>query len=195
MMNNKHINIKAAVFIFVLTLIISACSKDDSLGEAPRLFRPVIKNDLESQGNWIKASWQIVKGAMSYTAQVSRDTFRTVAASVTTDTNVVIIENLLWDKLYQVRVRANSQDTSKSSGLSSLGAIKTARFPSILNVPTSSEVNDNSVNVSWTNGGAAVTSIKILLASDSSVKANVSLDATDITNQYKIVSGLNQLTG
>lgn len=180
--------------LLIITVVIAACTKKNDLGEAPRLFRPVIKDQLESNGNWIKASWQAVKGATSYTLEVSRDTFNTIAASVIADTNVVTIENLAWDRLYQVRVRANAQDTSRNSGLSDLGAIKTARFPTILNVPAPSEINDNSVKVSWTTGGAVVTKIDILLASDSSLVTTAALDATDVSNQYKIISGLNSST-
>jgi hypothetical protein len=40
----------------------------------------------------------------------------------------------------------------------------------------------------------AVTSIKILKASDSSVVTTVTLTPTDVTNQYKIISGLQSAT-
>jgi len=178
----------------VITVVITACKKEDSLGEAPRLFRPVIKDQLESNGNWIRATWQAVKGAVAYKAELSVDTFQTVSFSMTVDTNSVLFENLKWEQLYQVRVRAVAEDTAKNSGLSDLGAIKTARFPTILNVPSISEINDNSVKVSWKTEGAAVTGIKILLASDSSVAADVTLDPADVANAYKIVSGLNAET-
>lgn len=195
MPNTNKTMMKKLFFVLVaVTMIVAACHKNDDLGEAPRLFRPVIKDQLESNGNWIKASWQPIKGAVSYTAQVSADTFRTVVSTIVTDTNVVTFENLAWDKLYQVQVKANAEDTSHNSKLTQLGAIKTARFPSILNVPAPSDVNDNSVKVSWTNEGATVTGIKILLWSDSSVVKDVNVDAPDVANQYKIVSGLNGST-
>lgn len=181
--------------ILIMSVIIVACTKEDKLEEASRLFRPVLKDELESNGNWIKASWQAVKGATSYTAEVSVDTFRTISATMIADTNTVLFENLGWDKLYQVQVRANAADTSKNSKVSSLGAIKTARFPTILNAPAINEVNDNSVKVTWKTEGAVVTSIKILLASDSSIATEVTLDPADISNEYKIVSGLNASTG
>ena len=175
-------------------LVLVACKKEDDLGEAPRLFRPVIKEALVSNGNWIKTSWQAVSGSASYTAEISTDSFKTVAASVKTDTNVYLFENLYWEKLYQVRVKANAADTSKSSKFGSLGEIKTARFPTILNIPALSEVNDASVKVSWTNSGAAVTEVKVLLAADSSVVKTAALNATDVTNAYKLISGLNAST-
>lgn len=186
---------KKLFFISLATiLVLVACKKEDDLGEAPRLFRPVIKEALESNGNWIKTSWQAVAGSASYTAEISTDSFKTVAATVKTDTNVHLFENLYWEKLYQVRVKANAADTSKSSKFASLGEIKTARFPTILNIPAISEVNDASVKVSWTNSGAVVTEVKILLAADSSVVKTAALNATDVTNAYKLVSGLNAST-
>lgn len=186
---------KKLLFIsLAATMVLIACKKIDDPGEAPRLFRPVVKDALESNGNWIRASWQDVAGSASYTAEISIDSFRTVAASVKIDTNVHLFENLYWEKVYQVRVKANASDTAKSSKFADLGAIKTARFPTILNVPALSDVNDNSVKVSWTNSGATVTEIKILLATDSSVVATAAVNATDITNAYKIISGLSGST-
>lgn len=186
---------KKLLFIsLAATLVFVACKKLDDPGEAPRLFRPVIKDALESNGNWIRASWQAVAGAASYTAQLSRDSFKTIAASVVVDTNTVFLENLKWETVYQIQVKANAVDTSKNSRFASLGEIKTARFPTILNIPSLSEVNDNSVKVSWATQGAGVTSIEILLATDSSVVTTAMLDGTDVANAYKVVSGLNSST-
>lgn len=186
---------KKLLFIsLAATLVFVACKKLDDLGDAPRLFRPVIKDALESNGNWIKASWQAVAGAASYTAQLSQDSFKTITRSVVVDTNSVFFENLKWEAVYQVQVKANATDTSKNSRFASLGGIKTARFPTILNIPSLSEVNDNSVKVSWANQGATVTSIRILLASDSSVVATAAVNGTDVANAYKVVAGLNSST-
>ena len=186
---------KKIIYIsMVAILVIAACKKVEDPGEAPRLFRPVLKEALASEGNWIKASWQAVKGADSYTAQISTDTFKTIAATLVVDTNYVLFENLKWEKLYQVQVKANAKDTSHNSGIASLGAIKTARFPTILNIPSSGEIADNAVKVSWATSGAVVTGIKILLASDSSVAKDITLLPADVTNSYKVVSGLNAAT-
>ncbi len=196
MKNINKISLKKILMaVIVLSTVMVACKKADDPGEAPRLFRPVLKDPLESNGNWIKASWQAIKGSASYTAQVSRDSFKTIAVSLTVDTNYVLFENLAYDKLYQVQVKANASDTNRNSNISSLGEIKTARFPTILNVPTSAEVNDEAVKVSWVTGGAVVTDIKILLATDSSVVKDVTLSPSDVANEYRIVAGLNGLTG
>jgi Domain of unknown function (DUF5123)/Domain of unknown function (DUF4957) len=185
---------KQQIIAILLISLMAACKKVDDLGEAPRLFRPVVKDGLESNGNWVKASWQPITGSSSYTAEISVDSFRTVIARAQIDSSTYVFQNLQWEKLYQVRVRANAQDTSRSSKFAELGQIRTARFPSILNIPTVSEINDNSVKVSWVPNGDAVSQVRILLASDSSVVATVNLTAADVTNKFRVVTGLKATT-
>lgn len=184
---------KLSLIAFSLVLVLAACKKTETF-ERVRLFRPVPKDALVSEGNWVRASWQPITDAESYTAQISKDTFRTILASVTLDTNVHTFENLEWEVLYQVRVRANAADTTYSSRMSDLGAIKTARFPTILNVPLPSDITDEAVKVSWVTSGAPVTTVKILKASDNSVVTTVTLTPLDITSQFRIVNGLASST-
>ena len=94
-----------------------------------------------------------------------------------------------------MQVRANAPDTVFNSKWSFLGAIKTPVFPTILNIPPISDITEEAVKVSWVTGGAAVTSIKILKRSDSSVVTTVTLTPTDVTNQYRIINGLASSTG
>jgi hypothetical protein len=191
----KIIMRKIIVLSSIFLLVLAACNKKDTLQQGPnRLFRPVLRQDMVSDGNWIEVNWQPIKGATSYTLQLSRDTFRTIDASVTVDTTFHLFENLKWEQLYQVQVKANATDTAQNSKFSDLGSIKTPRFPTILNIPGTSDIADNAVRVSWSTSGAAVTNIKILKASDSSVVRDVTLSATDVTNQYRIVSSLSGAT-
>ena len=180
--------------IFALSIVIfilAACKKTEPLTGPDRLFRPVLKDALQSDGNWIAVSWEPIKDAASYTVELSKDSFRTILSSATVDTTYHLFDNLKWEQLYQVQVKANAKDSSKNSKFSNLGAIKTPKFPTILNTPTTSDISDNAVRVSWMNGGAAVTGVKILKASDSSVVKDVTLSATDVSNQFRIVSGLS----
>jgi hypothetical protein len=172
----------------------AACKKDSTF-EQVRLFRPVVKDALESGGNWVRASWQPIKDAKSYTVQLSRDTFRTILKSVNLDTTVYLFDNLEWNKMYQVQVRANAADTNFNSKMSNLGSIKTPLFPTILNTPGISDVSENAVKVSWTTGGAAVTTVKILKASDSSEVTSVTLTPAEVAAQFRIISGLAPSTG
>src|SRR5687767_8835453 len=171
-------NISKTLFILMTAAMLwGACKKTDNLQQV-RLFRPVIAGELVADSNAILVSWQAIKAATSYTVQLSRDTFRTIDVSMkVVDTNKVLIQNLKWDQLYQVQVRAEAADTQFNSRFSNLGAIKTPKFPTILNSPGLSDVTDEAIRFSWTNSEAPVTSIKILLASDSSLVREVPLSA------------------
>lgn len=186
--------IRSGLVACLVVMAFAACKKDQTF-EQVRLFRPVVKDALESGGNWIRASWQPIKDAKSYTVQLSRDTFRTILKSVNLDTTVYLFENLEWNKMYQVQVRAIAADTNFNSKYSNLGSIKTPLFPTILNTPGVSDVSENAVKVSWTTGGAAVTSVKILKASDSSEVTSVTLTPADVAAQFRIISGLAASTG
>lgn len=192
-MQTKHLIIQILLVCLCAVTLLPACKKDD-LENPVRLFRPVLKGPLLSDGNWIEANWQAIKEAESYTIELSRDTFNTIFKTVLVDTNMYVFEELEWDKLYQLQVRANAKDTSFNSKWSTLGAIKTAKFPTILNTPTINDITDAAVKVSWATSGDPVTAIKILLWSDSSVVKEVNLATGDISNAYKIVSGLTSGT-
>ena len=194
---NHQYKIHQVIFLpLIAVLLFASCNKEEAEGGAPdRLFRPVLKNDLSATNNTIRVAFEKIAGAVSYTVQISRDTFKTIDRTVVTDTSVVIFTDLLWNQLYQVQARSNAQDTTKSSKIGSLGAIKTPKFPSILSAPTVADVSDEALRVNWVSNGAAVTSIKVLKASDSSVVKDIALTATDVTNQYKIITGLASGTG
>ncbi|MCX6236081.1 MAG: DUF5123 domain-containing protein [Bacteroidia bacterium] len=194
-MNRKYLNFKTILAtLFLGIILVVSCQKEETLQEAPRLFRPVVSGDLLGAGNWLGAEWTRVKGATSYTAEISLDTFKTVVKSVAVDTNIVVFQNLEWLTLYQIHVRANAAVETKNSGFSLLGARKTEKFPSIMATPTSQEILDKAVLMHWTNTGAAVTNIKVTLKTGGTLVKDVPLVAADITNQYKVISGLTPLT-
>ena len=179
---------KILFFLGFAVLVVAACKKVTDLGEAPRIFRPVISGALSADSNTINAAWLNIDGVKKYEIQLSRDTFRSVDVFLTLDTNRVAFKKLLFNQLYQIQVRAIATDTAKNSGWSDLGAIKT--LSSILKTPGISDITFNSVRVSWATKGALVSSIKILKTSDSSVITTVSLTSTDVTNENKIINGL-----
>lgn len=177
--------------IFAVSLALAACKKDDVL-EPARLFRPVLAGTLVADSNAILAAWQPIKAAVSYTVQLSRDSFKTIDLTANVvDTSIVLIKNLLWNQLYQVQVKAIAQDTVFNSRYSLLGGIKTPKFPSILKSPGAGDVDvtDEAIRLTWVKSGDAVSSIKVLLTDSTFVK-EVLLTATDIANQYKIITGL-----
>ncbi|WP_276482001.1 DUF5123 domain-containing protein [Paraflavitalea pollutisoli] len=174
-------------------LLLAACKKDD-MTEKVRMFRPVIKAPLASEGNWIEVSWQAIKDAQSYTVQISTDTFKTVGVSAQADSGLYVFENLAWDKMYWVRVRANATDTVFSSKWATLGSIKTMKFPTILKSPAISDLTQEAVRIRWASDGAAVTSLKVKLLSDSSFVKDIPLTSDDVANEFKVVDGLKDGT-
>ncbi|MCW3091705.1 MAG: hypothetical protein JWP81_2774 [Ferruginibacter sp.] len=187
---------KELLIIFLTIMVVVAGCKKDEVDIPSRLFRPAVGAALVADSNAILASWLKITDAASYTLQVSRDSFRTIDVTMNVkDTGIVLVKNLQWDKLYQVQVKANAGDTVFNSKWSFLGAIKTPRFPTILNTPALSDITENAVKVSWTTSGAAVTTVKILKATDSSVVSTTALTPADVTSQSRIINGLNTATG
>ncbi|WP_169472407.1 DUF5123 domain-containing protein [Pedobacter hiemivivus] len=182
-----------AVSVAIVSGLIS-CKKSEDLGKVPRLFRPVIKGALLAPSNYIEGSWQKMSEAKGYIAQISRDTFRTIDKSVNLDSNNVVFEELLWEQLYQIQIIAVAPDPSKNSKPSFLGEIKTPRFPTILALPSLSDVTESAVKLRWTNSGDAVTSVKVLLASNSSELKQINLTAQNISNQFLDITGLEPST-
>jgi hypothetical protein len=179
-------------YIAALTaLIYTSCKKDEDL-TMPRLFRPVPAGALVADSNTVVASWQQIAGATTYKIEVSRDTFRTIDMTVLIDSNTAIIKKLLFNQLYQLQVKAVAKDTTMDSKWSYLGAVKT--LSSIFKLPGVSDITLNSVRARWTTKGAPVTSIKIVRTADNSVVATVPLSATDQTNEFKIIEGLDATT-
>jgi len=190
-MNKKYLNIKTILItLFVGIIWIAGCKKEETLPEAPRLFRPVVNGQITGSGNWLGASWTKVKGATGYVAEISRDSFKTVASSKTVDTNSAIFENLEWLTIYQIQVKALAADETKNSGYSLLGARITEKFPSIMNTPATQDILDKAVLLNWTNKDAPVTNMKVTLKSNGSLVKDVPLDARDISNKYKVIGGL-----
>lgn len=179
---------KKLFVIVALTFgICISCKKKEDLA-APRLFRPVIVGELAADSNTIVASWQKIAGASSYEFQLSRDTFRTIDLSLPLDTNVAVVKKLLFNQLYQVQVRAIATDTALNSKWSFLGAVST--LSSILKVPLIDDITYNSIRVRWTTKGAPVTTVRIIKTSDSSQVSETILTAGDLTNEYKVIGGL-----
>lgn len=180
--------------LLLAVLLAVSCRKTDLPQEPPRLFRPVLKDQLMAEGNWVSASWQSIRDAAGYTVELSRDTFRTIDATLTVDTNSVVFEDLMWNQLYQVQVRALASDTTKHSKMSFLGAIKTPRFPTILIAPTISDANDEAIRVRWTTSGDPVTSIKVHTTADNVLVKEVQLTEADVANEFRIITGLSAAT-
>jgi len=192
----KILNMKNILGTFLLALVLlSACKKEDLLPEASRIFRPTAAKDgINAPSNYIEVTWLASKEAVSYTAQVSIDSFKTVAVSMDVDTNYALFENLLYDQLYQIRVKAIAADTSKNSKFADLEPIKTPKFPTILKSPTLNDLSDAAALVSWRKEGLPVTAIKVYLEDKVTLVREISLTNIDRDSTYRLVSNLQPTT-
>jgi len=167
---NKYTTLLTLLAIVVLVF---SCKEDDESFPETRIFRPVLSEDLSSVGNSIIVNMGKLKKAVSYTLDVSRDTFKTIDYTIEADTNYVVIDDqllngdpLFWNTLYQVRAIAHASDTKFDSKISDLGSVRTERFPTILNLPASYDVTDVAARVHWIVSGQPVTGIKVYAATD-----------------------------
>ncbi|WP_425635814.1 DUF4957 domain-containing protein [Algoriphagus yeomjeoni] len=198
-------NIKSTLFMLLMAVLaVSACKEDEEMFEETRLFRPVLNEDLYSEGNTIIVNQGNMKSAISYTLEVSRDTFNTIEYVIETDTSYVEInkaligEELFWNTLYQVRSTARAADPAFDSKASDLGNVRTQRFPTILNNPASFDVTDIAARVTWTKAGAEVTGVKVFSAQDLQLSTPL-FDEQMVTSEERakaevIVKGLDPET-
>lgn len=202
-MKTKKLDIYLLILCSFLVLVFS-CKEEDEVFPETRLFRPVLSEDLSAQGNAIVVNMGKLKKAVSYTLEVSRDTFKTIDYTIQSDTSYVVIDDallngdpLFWNTLYQVRATAHAADSQYDSKVSDLGSVRTDRFPTILNLPATYDVTDVAARVSWETAGAAVTKIKVFAATD--LKLTTPLAEFDVTTEGQdagefIIDGLDPST-
>ena len=194
-MKTKINTIPIFVWLIALAMLAGSCAKEPVENPLIRLFMPVVSADPVIQGNQITVSWLKIKGSVSYTAIISRDTtFQNVDQTITVgmDTNTVIFANLLWDQSYRISLQAKGEDPSKDSKLV-LFDVKTGKFPTILLPSTSSDLTDYSIVVRWSNTGAVATTINVSKTDGTLVKT-VALTEADIAAGYKEITGLTGTT-
>ena len=195
----------SAIIIFLITgfLIFMACEKKDEDYPRTRLFSPVLNEDLLSVDNTIIVSMGNMKEAVSYTLEISRDTFKTIEYTVEVDTNYVIInseligEELLWYTLYQIRATAHADDSQYDSKVTDLGSVRSDKFPSNMGTPTSFDVLDTKARVFWTPSGDPITNVKVFDIGDEQHETPLlEFDVTAEEQQaaVKIVYGLSPST-
>jgi hypothetical protein len=191
-------------FLFMLMVLVAlvACQKEE-IWPRTRLFSPVLNVDLLSEDNTIIVNMGNMKGAVSYTIEVSRDTFKTIDYTIQADTNYLIInkavagEDLLWYTLYQVRATAHADDPQYDSKVSDLGSVRTQKFPSNMKTPTSFDILDTQAKVNWTTTGDPISSVKVFAGTDLRLVTPLStviVSPTDQTAALKIISGLKPST-
>ncbi|MBL6446704.1 DUF5123 domain-containing protein [Fulvivirga sp. 29W222] len=164
---------KTSGILLLGMLSIFACKDDEEVFEKTRLFRPVLNEKLYSEGNTIIADIGKLKEAVSYTLEVSRDTFKTIDYTFDSDTSYVEInevsvgEELLWYTIYQVRATAHALDAQYDSKVSDLGSVRTQKYPSNQGVPNLQfDVTDTRARVFWSTSGDLIDGVKVYAAND-----------------------------
>src|SRR5688572_23035281 len=172
-MKKKKLNINIVAFTMVSCMAILFACKDDEIFPETRLFQPVLSDDLSSKDNTITVNMGKMKRAISYTIEVSRDTFKTLDYTLETEENLVVLNEerlggkpLYWNTLYQIRAVAHAEDPQYDSRPSMLGNVRTEKFPSIMTPPSAADVVDVGARIFWSKIGAPVTSIKVYAATD-----------------------------
>lgn len=191
--------------LLMAVVAVSACKEEEEMFEETRLFRPVLNEDLFSEGNTIIVNQGNMKSAISYTLEVSRDTFQTVEYVIETDTSYVEInkaligEELFWNTLYQIRSTAHAADPQYDSKAADLGNVRTQRFPTILNNPATYDVTDIAARVTWTKAGADVTGVRVFSAEDLQLNTPLfdeqMVTAEELEKAELVVEGLEAETG
>lgn len=191
-MKKLKFNIYKILTLLVGVLFLFSCS-EDILYPQNRLFQPVLNKDLSTNLNTITVNMAALKNAVYYKVEVSRDTFKTVVKSIDSPLNLLTIDKLLWNTLYQVRATAISASPEFNSHISSLGAIQTETFPSILQPPSKADLLDTKVKMNWLINGADVTVIKVYAKTDDYLEkplASYETSPAEKLSGVKIISDL-----
>jgi hypothetical protein len=197
-MKNKKIN--QILLLLVGVMMIFSCSENEDVYPETRLFRPVLNSNLTPHNNTIIVDMAKMTKAVSYKIELSRDKFVTVLGTIDTPESTFRIVNLLWNTEYQIRVTAIAANPEFNSKVSDLGSVTTERFPSIMQIPTVSDVIDVAAKVHWLTGvgtGAAVTQVKVFAIADEALKTPLFTYAVSSAEQLageKIINGLTPAT-
>ncbi|GHT21980.1 hypothetical protein AGMMS4957_11630 [Bacteroidia bacterium] len=143
------LKIKGLLLAIGLMPIFAACD-DNDLGTAPRLFTPIVAEDIG--GTWIKATWDRYAGTLSYNLQLAEDeAFVNILANVSIneeqDTEYTF-ENLWYNTQYYIRIQGIGNGGIKSNVATY--PVKTLKLPTKLLSPASSDCIDTKIKVKWT---------------------------------------------
>ncbi|HDS07535.1 MAG TPA: hypothetical protein ENO05_07900, partial [Bacteroides sp.] len=190
-MSNKNLSFRDYILPFLaIVLIVQACDQtEDPLPEV-RLFRPVSADIESTGGTWFSAEWDRIKGAVSYTAEISVDSFEIIYKSVEIDTNYVLFENLEEEMHYFLRVRANAENPEFNSHWAFMGKVWVGRMPTILLKQDFKETTSTSVVARWKAETDIPTHLEVIKRSDNSVIKEIELTGDDLAAEMVEITGL-----
>jgi hypothetical protein len=186
-MYSTYLKFKNIVKVLAVLAVFSVgCDNEDELPQV-RLFRPLIEADA-SVDNQLTINWASIKGSEGYTAEISRDSFATIDKTLEANATAssLTFDGLLGAQGYFIRIMAKAA----SSEFNSKHYVIKASTASIMTSPVASDILDIVMRVRWVTRGKAVTSIKVLKASDNSLVKEISLDDADIKAKMKEIGGL-----
>ena len=203
-MKKKTFHIYFTLFVMLAgAFAMHSCKEEEETFPRTRLFRPVLNENLFSEENSIVVDLGKLKEAVSYTIEVSRDTFKTIDYTIKADTNYVVIneetvgEELLWFTIYQVRATAHASDSQYDSKVSDLGSVRTAKYPSNQGVPTNFDVTDKRARVFWVTAGKPITGVKVFSINDLRLETPLlefDVDEEEREEAVKVIDGLEPET-
>lgn len=183
---------KTSKYILVLSTLaaclgsLTGCDEEGILGSSPRLFRPS-STALSSNGNWILAQWDLNSDANYYQLELSRDSFATIDRTDTTSKGYFLFQDVNWDQIYQVRIKAIGNTLASDFFICS--DIVVADYPTLLKDVPSDDIIDNSVIMRWNVGTTPYTSFKIYTPADSLLDS-VAITGAGYAQGYKTITHL-----
>ena len=200
MMKRKIIQSYQKIILpLVFALLMGSCEKDLNLDvNLPRQFTPTTVNttngEVQAIVSWPASLFSAGKG-VTYTVEVSQDpTFQgTIDKTVQTDsTAVVFTDTDLQVKVdYYARVMANAVNGSGASSWVYSDDPFMITGEQIFFPVLDAELKDKSVTLRW-RATAGLT--KIVLTETGGTPVDITLDATDLTNLYKLITNLTPQT-
>ncbi|AEE52222.1 DUF4957 domain-containing protein [Haliscomenobacter hydrossis] len=164
-------------FCAALVFLFSSCEKEEIVYEETRLFRPALNTALSAKLNTIIIDMAKMKEAVSYTFEISQDSFKTAPLyTFTIDTTYLIVdkglvgEELDYNSSYQVRVTAIAADPQFNSRPALLGSVRTEPLPSIQLAPRAYDVTDVLARVRWNPFGLPVDQVKVFSTTDKKLR-------------------------
>ena len=185
---------KTAFLIFASTaFIFSGCQKEEDLGTADRLFRPIF-NEITVGGSWVRVVWDLYEDVETYELEISTeaDSFATVLESAVVSGNEYTFEGLEYDSRYYVRIKSVSGDLDSRFYLSNI--ITTADYPTKLLTPTGNDIIDVAAKLSWIISSTAYDSLLVIRSSTDSLVSKILLTSEKYEAGQIIINGLSPNT-
>jgi hypothetical protein len=185
-METKYLRRALFTLLLFCPMLFISCTEELPETE-PGIFRPLyVDGQIVVTGNSIQYAWYGIKGAASYTFEISADSFKTAPIrSVVLEETKIKVEGLGYEASYLARVRANAQDGSTVSGwmLAPIQTVEKRVVAYVLNNVDRMQITNTSARITW-NKGFVNDSLSIKAVNTSEPARGIKLSANDIANAY-----------